>query len=278
MLSVCLFTERLTHLVFKTDSLPQANPTTPSCGNRASCQTDVPRDSLFERVGWFYAFLRVRLFRNDTEAIARALRLAEEPPDASRIPMLVEVGCGPGFYSCRLADGFPGWTVLGVDRSHEQLRRAREAARQSGLSNCEFRWGDAAALERADASVDRVFASRLFTVLEPSQLPTVLAEMHRVLRPGGRCFLAEPRSRWRAAIPLGLLWLLARLPPGRSAQRGDCREPRRPTVLAAEHFRAVVSSQPWENVLCWEDGHYQYALVQKRNGSGPGAECAVGGR
>ena len=197
LLYVCLFTERLIHLVFKADSVPQANPATPSCGSHASCQTNVPHDSLFERVGWFYAFLRVRLFRNDTEAIARALQLAEELPDPSHAPVLVEIGCGPGFYSCRLADGFPGWTVLGVDRSHEQLRRAREAARRSGLNNCEFRWGDAAALERADAS--------------------------------------------------------------------DCREPRRPTILTAEHFKAVVSSQPWENVRCWEDGHYQYSSAQKRS-------------
>ena len=231
--------------------------------DRLSRLDGVSPDSLFDRVGWFYAFLRVHLFRNDTKAIARALQLGQEPPDALRPPVLVEIGCGPGFYSCRLADRFPAWTVLGVDRSHEQLRRAREAAHRSGLSNCDFLWGDAAALERADASVDGVFASRLFTVLEADKIPAVLSEMHRVLRPGGRCFLAEPRSRWRAAIPLKLLWLLtcfSRKEPGRN---DDCREPRRPTVLTADHFKSLVSSQPWMNILCWEDGHYQYALAQK---------------
>lgn len=220
-------------------------------------------DSLFERVGWLYAFLRVRLFRNDTQVIARTLQLAQGPPDASHSPVLMEIGCGPGFYSCRLAGGFPAWSVLGVDRSHQQLRRARAAARRANLCNCDFVWGDAVALEQTDASVDRVFASRLFTVLDPGQLPTVLAEMYRVLRPGGLCFLAEPRSRWRAAIPLKILWLLARLPPGRTRRHSGCREPLRPTVLVADDFRAMVSSQPWERILCWEDGHYQYALAHK---------------
>ena len=193
------------------------------------------------------------------------MQLARKLPDASGAPVLAEIGCGPGFYACRLASQFPHWTVLGVDRSHEQLRRAREAARQSGLSNCTFLWSDAAALERADASVDGVFAPRLFTVLAPDRIPVVLAEMHRVLRPGGRCFLAEPRTRWRAAIPLKMLWLLTRFSRTKPGRSGDCREPRRPTVLTTDHFKFLVSSQPWMKILCWEDGHYQYALAQKKH-------------
>ena len=239
------------------------NPRGASSADRPSRPDDVPPDSLFERVGWFYAFLRERVFRNDTAVIARALQLAREPSGASGAQVLAEIGCGPGFYACRLAGHFPHWTVLGVDRSHEQLRRARETARQSGLGNCTFVWSDAAALERADASVDGVFASRLFTVLEPDRIPAVLAEMHRVLRPGGRCFLAEPRSRWRAAIPLKMLWLLTRLSRKEPGRSGACREPHRPTVLTADHFKSLVSSQPWMKILCWEDGHYQYASVQK---------------
>ena len=78
----------------------------------ASPVGDAP-DSLFERFGWFYAFLRVRVFRDDTEAIARILQLATEPTNSPAVPVLVELGCGPGFYACRLAGRFPGWTILG---------------------------------------------------------------------------------------------------------------------------------------------------------------------
>ena len=232
-----------------------ATPAAPPAGNA--------HDSLFERFGWFYAFLRVRVFRDDTEAIARILQLALEPKGASAVPVLVELGCGPGFYACQLAGRFPGWTVLGVDRSHEQLRRAAEAARRAGLRNCTFEWSDACALQRADASVDGVFASRLFTVIAADKLTAVLSEMHRVLRPDGRCFIAEPRSRWRAAIPLKLLWLLARVASGWTRSHLVFGEPRKPTVLAAGEFKALVASQPWAEVRCWEDGHYQYALVRK---------------
>ena len=217
-------------------------------------------DSLFERFGWFYAFLRVRVFRDDTEAIARILQLATEPTNSPAVPVLVELGCGPGFYACQLAGRFPGWTILGVDRSHEQLRRASEAARRSGLRNCTFEWNDASALQRADASVDGVFASRLFTVIEADKLTAVLSEMHRVLRPDGRCFIAEPRSRWRAAIPLKLLWLLARFASGWPRRHLVFGEPQKPTVLNAEELKPwwprspgrrfaagkmVTTSMPW---------------------------------
>ena len=124
-------------------------------------------------------------------------------------------------------------------------------------------WGDASTLEQVDGSVDRVFASRLFTVLEAGQIFAVISEMHRVLRPGGRCFLAEPRVRWRAAVPLMLLWALTSLSSGEAPRSENYREPRWPTVLTPEQFKTAVSSQPWARIFCWEDGYYQYAVLQK---------------
>lgn len=221
------------------------------------------RDSLFERFGWFYAFLRTRVFRNDGKTIASILRPALAPTDLSNARVLLELGCGPGFYACYLAEQFPGWNVLGVDRSHEQLRRACDAARRCRLHNCTFEWSDATALHFVDESIDAVLASRLFTVIAAEKLCAVMSEIYRVLSSGGQCFLAEPRSRWRAAIPLKLLWLLARVSAGWTGQRQMFREPQRPTVLAADEFQALVASQPWSEVRCWEDGHYQYALVRK---------------
>ncbi len=60
-----------------------------------------------------------------------------------------------------------------------------------------------------DDSFDVLIASRLFTVL-PNRRRAV-AEMYRVLRPGGRCFIAEPRYAFWASIPLLPCGLLAGL-------------------------------------------------------------------
>src|SRR5438309_9860990 len=80
-------------------------------------------DSLFERVAWLYAFCRERLFRDDTDLIIAALWQNQTPPPGIKV---VELGCGPGFYSRKLARRFPQIAVIGVDRSESQLRSARE--------------------------------------------------------------------------------------------------------------------------------------------------------
>src|SRR5438874_10362627 len=82
-------------------------------------------DRLFERVAWLYAFCRERLFRDDTDRIISALWQTRAPASGTRV---IELGCGPGFYSRKLARRFPQIAVTGVDRSESQLRSARQRA------------------------------------------------------------------------------------------------------------------------------------------------------
>lgn len=221
-------------------------------------------ESLFERYPWLYAFCRDHLFRDDTEKMALALLPNGVPPAGGD---LLELGCGHGFYARRLAGTFDRLRVVGVDRARQLLDRADRLAAASGLENCRFVNADARALPMVEGSFDAVVVSRLFTILpEHGQ---VLAEMHRVLKPGGRCFIAEPRSALRAAIPLRAMQALA----GVALLRGrpwDYREPAGVSVLDAEGFRALVESQPWRVVRRWQDVWYQYAVCEK--GPPPGEE------
>src|SRR5256885_1431474 len=100
-------------------------------------------DSLFERVAWLYAFCRERLFRDDTDRMISALWSAQPPAHGTRV---IELGCGPGFYSRKLAKRFPQITVTGVDRSESQLRSARERTADENVSNCIFELVNALAL------------------------------------------------------------------------------------------------------------------------------------
>jgi arsenite methyltransferase len=211
-------------------------------------------DSLFEHVAWVYVFCREHLFRDDTERIIGALWPEGRPAPGTQ---LIELGCGPGFYSCRLAERFPDMSVTGVDRSESQLRWARERAQALGLSNCCFRRIDALQLSYADAEFDIVLASRLFTIL-PEQ-NRVIAEMYRVLKPRGRCFIAEPRRAFRASVPLFAMWLLA----GLNRSRNGYREPYKATVFSAHAFENLFPTQPWKNIRTWQGERYQYALCEK---------------
>jgi ubiquinone/menaquinone biosynthesis C-methylase UbiE len=101
---------------------------------------------------------------------------------------VLDVACGTGEPGISLA-GLVGdrGHVVGIDISAEPLKLAVERAQQRGLSNIEFRQGDAHDLPFADHSFDRI-SSRL-GVMFFSDLDRAFREMHRVLRPGGRVAL-----------------------------------------------------------------------------------------
>jgi arsenite methyltransferase len=226
-----------------------------------------PRDgepeSLFERFPWLYAFCRDHLFRDDTKLMANALWPADDPVAGSS---LLELGCGPGFYSRRLAGIFGQLRVVGIDRSERQLRRARYLAATGRLSNCSFIRGDARALPIPDASVDALVISRLFIILPDRD--RVLAEMYRVLKPGGRCVIAEPRSALRAAVPLQVMWMITELASlfSHGKRPAAYLEPDKVSVMSAGEFDAVVESQPWRYTRRWHDTWYQYAVCEKSAG------------
>ena len=217
-------------------------------------RVDPSADSLFEHFAWLYIFCREKLFRDDTGRMIRALWSKGKARPGEK---LIELGCGPGFYSCNLASRFPEISVLGVDRSSSQLSWARQKRTRLGLNNCRFQSDNVLELSHPDDSFDVLIASRLFTVL-PNRRRAV-AEMYRVLGPGGRCFVAEPRWAFWASIPLFTMWLLASL----THFNNGYREPTRARVLSTREMKNLFATQPWRNIETWREGRYQYALCEK---------------
>lgn len=211
-------------------------------------------DSLFERVAWVYAFCRERLFRDDTDRIISSLWPAETPGLGARV---IELGCGPGFYSRKLAERYPNIAVTGVDRSERQLSWARQRVQASSVRNCSFQRVNVLSLPFADGSFDALIASRMFTILPERQ--RAVDEMFRVLKTGGRCFIAEPRDAMWASIPLVSMWLLASV----IHSGNGYREPKKATVLNDGAFRKLFHALPWKSIRVWRDGRYQYALCEK---------------
>jgi arsenite methyltransferase len=227
-------------------------PVQPAVHPRA--KPGAPSDSLFERVSWLYAFCREHLFRDDTRRIISGVWPNQLPRAGTKV---IELGCGPGFYSRKLARHFPQIVVLGLDRCESQLRSARQRAAAQKVTNCRFQRVNALALPFEDASFDVLVASRIFTVLPDHR--RAVAEMFRVLRDGGRCFIAEPRHAFWASIPLTAMWLLASV----IHSGNGYREPKKASVLKHNGFTALFRQQPWKSVRTWQDGRYQYALCEK---------------
>lgn len=219
-------------------------------------------DPIFDRAWWVYSLCRERLFADHTDTIAAALEpLLGGKPQGRAQAKLLEVGCGPGFYSRRLAARFPLVQVMGVDTSERLLAHARLRAHRAKLANCSFLRADAvdlrASLELADAAI----ASRLFLIL--SQRDRVLSSIFETLRPGGVFFVAEPISALRTAVPLWLMRTLNRLDRFTGRSPAYAGAPVRCRVLSPTQFRTLLAGQPWSKVEIWQDKRYQYALCEK---------------
>ena len=96
---------------------------------------------------------------------------------------ILDVGCGPGFYSRELLDLVgSGGSVTGVDVSPQMLAVARR--RSDGFANASFQEGDATALPVDSGRFDRALSVQVLEYV--ADVPAALAEIHRALRPGGR--------------------------------------------------------------------------------------------
>ncbi len=97
---------------------------------------------------------------------------------------LLDVGCGPGIIALEAARRLPQGHLTGIDISSNMIELAKGLAAEDGATNVSFQVGDALNLDFPDNSFDVVISSLVFPWV-PDQ-KRHLAEIHRVLKPGGR--------------------------------------------------------------------------------------------
>jgi malonyl-CoA O-methyltransferase len=113
--------------------------------------------------------------------------------------VVLDLGCGTGYFSSQLQAAFPDSAVVGLDMAEGMLTYA--AGHQA---NRHWLCADAERLPLADQSVEVIFSSLAIQWCE--DYPALFAEAHRVLKPGGSLVfstlgpntLHELRSAWLA--------------------------------------------------------------------------------
>jgi 2-polyprenyl-3-methyl-5-hydroxy-6-metoxy-1,4-benzoquinol methylase len=160
---------------------------------------DVYEDSIREEFTRQSVSFGTSAAMTSTQTLDTLIELAPEDEAAS----WVDVACGPGVVSRAMA-GRVG-SVSGIDLTPAMVEEAEKRARDEGVDNVGFAIGDATSLEFADAAFDGAI-TRLS--LHHVPLPgRVVAEMARVVRPGGTVVLSDivadcdrDASAWREEI------------------------------------------------------------------------------
>jgi SAM-dependent methyltransferase len=134
---------------------------------------------------------------------------------------ILDFGCGPGRDVEYLRS--VGHEVVGLDGCAAFCKMAHD------MTGCEVLEQDFVALELPDARFDGVFANASLFHVPSSELPRVLGELHRAMKPRGVLFASNPRPMSK---------------PDGSDSRGDERE-----GWSGDRYGCYFGLERWRELL-----------------------------
>lgn len=143
-------------------------------------------------------------------------------------------------------------SVTGLDLSEQMLAIGRDKVAKAGLTSVRLATGDATAIPEPDSSFDSVTIS--FGIRNVTSVPVALAEMFRVLKPGGRVLILEGTVPTSAICRFGYLFYMRQVLPRFAALLGGKPEAYRylnqtiETFPAREEFCALMRAAGFTNV------------------------------
>jgi ubiquinone/menaquinone biosynthesis C-methylase UbiE len=149
---------------------------------------------------------------------ARAARRAYESARLAGGESLLEVAVGGGEFFSVLAKSGRLERCVGVDLSAPMLTRARRRLAARGVGRCNLCRASALSLPFGNATFEILFNLYMIDLLMDEDVPAVLREFARVVRPGGRLILLS-MARQSRVINAVWMWLYRRSP----VMTGGCR-------------------------------------------------------
>ena len=146
--------------------------------------------------------------------------LGEELENSSNI---LDIGCGTGLMTSEIAGQNSSWIVTGIDASFSMIKYA-EKKRSS--ENCIFQQALGENLPFDESTVDAAVSALFFHHINKNLKKKTLAEIKRILKPGGKVIIADMGIPYTALgkITSYLAWKLLRQPEIRENSVGMMTE------------------------------------------------------
>ncbi len=177
-------------------------------------RTKVQAKASYDRMSPFYDYFAGVFERNYRNMALKRLNIA-------RGEIVLEVGFGTGHCLKQMAEavGEEG-RVYGIDISSGMLAISKRRLERAGLWNrVELTCDDAMKMPYTDNQFDAVFTSFALELFDVPEIPQVLAEIRRVLRPNGRVGIISMAKEDNTSLLLrSYEWMHEKLP-----QYVDCR-------------------------------------------------------
>ncbi|MCI0413970.1 arsenite methyltransferase [bacterium] len=239
------------------------------CGTKTSCcgvEAQLPEGRAVSAAG----YTQEQLISLPADAIANSFGCGNPVAFAGVLPgeTVVDIGSGAGI-DCLLAGQKVGRNgrVIGIDMTPVMIEKARTNAQKAGLSNVEFRLGDAENIPVESGVADWIVSNCVIN-LSPNKL-RVFQEAYRVLKPGGKVSISDivvehmpwPLSRSSAlhcACIAGAISESKYLEAMRQAGFGDARVTERITYDRDELYALIEGAKLFGQPLL--NGFYRYVV------------------
>ncbi len=222
----------------------------------ATLEAYAPVDAIRRSYNRLSRFYRVLVAPFEYKARQAGLMAAQIRPADS----VLEVAVGPGLAFLEILKRVDRATlVYGVDLSPRMLDQTARAVRRAGYRNVDLREADARHLPFADNMFDVLLNNYMLDLIPLNDMPMILSEFRRVLKPGGRLILvnmSKPDAHSRSGLERLYRWLPNRAVPG---IMGGCRpvlmeEPTRAAGFQAVTRRFIPNAIPSELVTAQKPG------------------------